>query len=140
MPKGSKGGKGPSKPENAGSTGLGNVINTNLISPVLRNVWTYIVTGSIGVGSALYIAGWHAANNQIKNYLAAAVSEKLNDEINDAKGPLYSAFSTAMVKMRQYEVGAVNAGAFILNQSNPSYELFVYMPPDKNYTAGCTIG
>ncbi len=127
--------KAPPKPVTAGSAGLINGIKTNLILPLLSNVWTYIIAGIVTIGSYIGIAGWHAADKQIKNYLAAAISEKLKDEIVDAKGPLYSALSNAVAKMRHFEVGEISAGAFILDPLNPSYELIVYLPPDKAYTA-----
>jgi hypothetical protein len=134
-----KGGKIQPKPVDADSEGAIGGIKTNFILPLLGNVRTYviaaIVAGILGVASYLI----HAADSQIKNYLAAAVSEKLNDEITKKKqtkeeGPLYSAISKAVGNMREFEVGGLNAGRFVLSPSNPTYQLTVYTP-EKDYIA-----
>jgi hypothetical protein len=119
--------------------GLINSIKTGLIWPLLSNVWTYVIAGIIAIGSTLWLTGWHAANNWFKDYLVSAVSERLNDELTDAKGPLYkgplySAINNAVAKIRRSDVGEINAGAFVLDQVNSSYPLAIYVPTDKIYS------
>jgi hypothetical protein len=142
MPKrGRKGVKGPSKPmtgekpaASESAAFVGN-IKTTLISPLLGNVRTYIITGTVAgifaAGSYLAIAGWHKADKLIQNYVAVAISTQLADE-NSA---FYSNVSKALEKMRKLEVGEISAGTFVLSAENPSYQLFLYVPAEKDYTA-----
>ncbi len=63
--------------------------------------------------------------------MAAAISTQLADE-NSA---FYSNVSKALEKMRKLEVGEISAGTFVLSAENPSYQLFLYVPAEKDYTA-----
>ena len=102
----------------------------NLLWPLLTNARTWIITALLTGASALALAGWHAVKTNVDVYLAASISQQLNDE----NSVLYKSMSSAIKKMRKTEAGAVNAGSFVLTPSNPTYELFVYVPTE-HYTA-----
>jgi len=112
----------------ATATGFSGRSIFDLIFSLVRNFKTYIVAGIVSIASYVGWVAWHAADTQIKNYVAAAISEQLKDD----KSVVYMSLSSAMNRMRRSEVGSISVGNFVLTHASPSYTLFIYFP--ENYT------
>lgn len=88
----------------------------------------------IGGGVAAFVlasalAVWTIMETRVKNFIIAAVAEKMLKEDED---DFSKAFKTAVARVRKSEAGSISVGSFLLTPTNRSFTLYVYFPDGYN--------